>query len=386
MHFIRKPDRIALRRKLFVSLGASLLGLGATGAIAKPRSTRKVNGATANGPNTASLLKRDDVREFIAMMQSKHGFDPFVLRRVLAGATYSDTALKLVTPVKPTGARVWSRYRARFSTDLHIDEGVKFWDTHQAALAQAAAQYGVPEEVIVAIIGVETIYGRNQGGFRALDVLLTLAFDDPRRAAFFRDELEQLLLFCRESGLNPIELKSSYAGAIGLGQFMPSSLRKWAVDFDRDGKIDLRGSPVDAIGSVANFLAVHGWVAGAPTHFVASLDAGANVEPPLSAGIEPQLSIADLRGYGVRSDTPIDPNLALALIDLPNGDEPTIYALGARNFYVVTRYNRSSFYAMSVIELAQTLRARRPSPPSAVMARSSNKATLDALPGQEQLD
>jgi len=198
------------------------------------------------------------------------------------------------------------------------------------------------------------------GEFRVIDALTTLAFEDPRRADFFRDELAAFLLHCRDNRADPLSMRSSYAGAIGIPQFMPSSIRRFAVDFDEDKRIDLRQSSADAIGSVARFLADHGWRAGEATHFRVAFDDIQRVQPLIDAGIEPRLTLDKLGAYGLASPDAVPPEMPLALIDLPNGDDPTVYLLGGPNFYVITRYNRSSFYAMAVIELAQRLKADRP--------------------------
>jgi membrane-bound lytic murein transglycosylase B len=213
----------------------------------------------------------------------------------------------------------------------------------------------VPEEIIVAIIGVETEYGGNTGGFRVLEALATLAFNYPRRAEFFRTELEQFLLLTRENGLEPLSVKGSFAGAIGIPQFMPGSQRRYAVDFDGDQRVDLSGSVDDAIGSVARFLEQHGWQAGQPI----ATRARTSGEPQRSlieAGIRPSLKVADLTEQGIL--TSADPEHSVALIDLVSPGRETEYWLGYENFYVITRYNRSSFYAMSVFQLAEEIRNR----------------------------
>jgi membrane-bound lytic murein transglycosylase B len=195
-----------------------------------------------------------------------------------------------------------------------------------------------------------------------MEALSTLAFDYPRRAAFFREELEHYLLLARENGFDPLDWRGSFAGAIGLPQFMPGSIRRHAVDFDGDGRIDLRASAADAIGSVASFLANHGWIRGTPTHFPATLEDEARARPAVEAGIPPRLSPAELAALGVTSPQPLPADEPLSLIDLPDGEDPTRYVLGTTNFWVITRYNRSYFYAMAVIDLARALRADTPAP------------------------
>lgn len=302
---------------------------------------------------------REDVAAFIAEMVDRHGFEPRTLERAFARTRRNEDVLRLIAPPPPGFPRSWATYRARFLDALRVREGVAFWRTHEAALARAEATWRVPPEIIVAIIGVETIYGRVTGDFRVLDALSTLAFDYPRRSAYFREELEQFLLYAREHGRDPVEPRGSFAGAMGLPQFMPGSIRRHATDFDGDGRIDLHASPADAIGSVARFLAEHGWVGGEPTHFEARFAPDARIQPLIEAGIEPRFTPAQLAEHGVGSPQAIPDEKLLALIDLPNAGGPPSYYLGARNFYVITRYNRSSFYAMAVIELSKVLAASR---------------------------
>lgn len=298
---------------------------------------------------------RDDVRAFVASLVARHGFDESRLIGLLAQARTSQTALRLIQP-GPPGRRSWSAYRGRFVEPRRIREGIQFWEEHADALQQASQRWGVPEEIIVAIIGVETFYGRQTGDFRVIDALATLGFDYAPRSDYFRGELEQFLLLAREGRVDALETRGSYAGAIGLPQFMPTSIRNWGVDFDSDGRIDLRHSPTDAIGSVARFLAEHGWRSGATTHYPVAMAEDARIAPALEAGIPPKLTMLELMRLGISSPAEIPASEKLALIDLPDPDAPTSYVLGAHNFYVVTRYNRSYFYAMAVIELAQMIR------------------------------
>jgi membrane-bound lytic murein transglycosylase B len=236
-----------------------------------------------------------------------------------------------------------------------IDAGVAFWRTHAATLDRAARTFGVPAEVVVAIIGVETEYGRQTGSFGVLDALATLAFDYPRRADYFRAELEQYLLYTRESGLDATALKGSYAGAIGLPQFMPGSIRRFGVDFDGDGRRDLRASRADAIGSVANFLAAHGWVAGAPVAVPAAVQ-GEAYRAFANGEVVPIYRPEVLQEAGVELAAPVDPDAPCVLIELESPDAPPVHLVGLQNFYALTRYNRSSFYAAAVNELAEELK------------------------------
>ena len=302
---------------------------------------------------------RPEVREFARYMAGTHGFAEEELLEVFSKARRSDRALKLIAPPPPTFKRSWAAYRDRFLDSLRIEEGVRFWNRHRDDVARASQAWGVPEEIVVSIIGVETLYGRVTGDFRVLDALTTLAFDYPRRADYFRSELEQYLLLAREQNVDAFSMRGSFAGAVGLPQFMPGSIRRFAVDFDGDGRIDLRNTPADAIGSVAKFLADHGWRPGEPTHFDVRIGDEAAIPPLIEAGIKPSLTGEQLAALGVSAEPPLPEGMAVALIDLPNADAPTSYYLGANNFYVITRYNRSSFYAMAVIELARALREAR---------------------------
>ena len=308
----------------------------------------------------------------------RHGFEESALRATFSRARASDTAVRLMAPAPPGFRRSWHVYRGRFVEPIRTREGLRFWSTHAESIRRASERYGVPEEIIVAIIGVETIYGRHTGDFRVIDVLSTLAFDYPRRAAYFREELEHYLLLARESGFDPLDWRGSFAGAVGLPQFMPGSIRRHAVDFDGDGRIDLLRSPTDAVGSVARFLANHGWKPGAPTHHAARVEDEIRVRPVVETGIAPDFTAprllpAELAAHGIGSAGVLPPDEALSLIDLPNGDDTTTWVLAADNFFVITRYNRSYFYAMAVAELARVLResarpaeqARSPVPPAA---------------------
>jgi membrane-bound lytic murein transglycosylase B len=314
---------------------------------------------SATAAAVADYAGRTEVKTFVAEMVEQHGFIESELLQAFSQVRRSDAAVRLMTPPPPSASRSWHAYRARFLDALRIREGLRFWREHEQWLGLARERYGVPPEIIVAIIGVETLYGRWTGEHRVLDVLTTLAFDYPRRADYFRAELAEFLLFSREANLDVFAVRGSYAGAIGLPQFMPGSIRRFAVDFDEDGRIDLRSSAADAIGSVANFLAEHGWRAGEPVRFEMLFDTEGQLAPLIEAGIRPQFTIDELAGYGVSSTEPVSFEMPLALIDLPNGDKPTSYYLGAPNFFTITRSNRSSFYAMAVYELAHTLAARR---------------------------
>jgi membrane-bound lytic murein transglycosylase B len=317
-------------------------------------------------PSPKPYGKREDVSVFVRDMVARHGFVEPELAFLFSRARREPAILAAIVPPKDPKGRSWQLYRARFVTDSRIAEGGDFWRRNAAALARAAQAHGVPEEIIVAIIGVETVYGRQMGSWRVIDALSTLAFDYPPRAEFFRGELEQYLLFAREQGLDVFSVKGSYAGAIGIPQFMPGSYRRFAVDFDGDGAANLRASEADAIGSVANFLEKHGWRRDErvqlPARVVGTNAAGNTAEahrPLLEAGIEPKTSLAELKRYGVETRTDLALETPVALIELESPGAPTEYRLGLRNFYVLTRYNRSVLYASAVYDLAQELKGRR---------------------------
>ncbi|MBS3936792.1 MAG: lytic murein transglycosylase B [Sulfuritalea sp.] len=301
--------------------------------------------------------EREDVQAFIADMQARHGFDGEQLTAQFGKTRPIPAVLKAIAP--PTDPRVksWKNYRARFIEPKRTAAGLAFWQRHAGTLAKAEALTGVPAEIVVAIIGIETFYGRHLGRFDSFAALATLAFDYPPRAPLFRRELESLLLLAREENRPPDSYRGSFAGAIGLPQFLPSSIRAYAVDFDGDGRIDLTGSPEDAIGSATNFLKVHGWETGGPVAVKVGVGGTAH-EALIAAGILPRQRPQEMRELGI--DIPADaPDAPAALIDLVTPDAPTEYWLGYQNFYVITRYNRSSFYAMAVWHFAQALKGLR---------------------------
>jgi membrane-bound lytic murein transglycosylase B len=297
---------------------------------------------------------RPAIEEFIADMAGRHQYDAPVLRRLLSQAETRPSIIRAMST--PGTARPWHEFRSRNVDDARISGGVRFWQQNAQALARARRDYGVPEELIVATIGIETVYGRNTGSFRVLDALSTLAFDYPPRAEFFRGELEQYLLLTREAGIDPLTVRGSYAGAIGIPQFMPSSYRKYAVDFDGDGKRILWGDAADAIGSVANYYRSFGWREGA-TVVVPVEVSGSDLDPGLTRDIQPKLKVGDLKRSGIVPLAPVDDAADAALFVLETETGPR-YWLGLQNFYVITRYNRSVNYAMAVHELSRDIKAQ----------------------------
>lgn len=309
------------------------------------------------------------LQEFADEMVKQHGFDKKDLHCIFSQIQYNRTAHRLIAPPPAGSVKNWQGYRARFINASRIAAGSRFWQEHEDALKKAEKVYGIPPEIIVGIIGVETLYGKNKGNFSVLNALATLAFDYPEhpkrsaRMALFKKELENALLLCAEQDIAPFSLKGSYAGAIGWPQFLPSSIRKYAVDFDEDGKIDLRHSPVDAIGSVAHFLSQHGWETNKPIIFPISFSPDC-VTPPetlLGKKLKANLTKADLSQICPVTKNILPDHILFGLIDLPNSAAPTEYWLGTNNFFVITKYNRSYFYAMSVIELGLAAKARHTS-------------------------
>jgi membrane-bound lytic murein transglycosylase B len=306
----------------------------------------------------ADFTTREDVSAFVEEIVARNALDAVSIYAALSRASHLPRVIELIKPPAKRGARSWHRYRSQFLGHMHIEAGLKTWTQYRNALHRAEKQYGVPPEIILAILGVETIYGRNTGTVETLSALATLAFDYPPRAELFRGELESLFLLAKDQKRNPASYTGSFAGAIGWPQFLPSSILRYAVDFDGNGKIDFDSNGVDAIGSIANYLHEHGWIAGAPVAVRVRLVPGTNPAPLIEAGINPSLSQAQLLEGGIRPLTGSLPAAGEAtLVDLETTGVDTEYWLGYRNFYVITRYNRSSFYAMAVFQLASALRA-----------------------------
>lgn len=297
---------------------------------------------------------RPEIDSFIDEMVAKHGFQRASLRRLFRQAQPRPAVIRAIST--PGTARPWYEFRASYVEERRIAAGIEFWRQHATALKRAQREYGVPEELIVATIGVETVYGRNMGRFRVLEALSMLAFDYPPRAALFRSELEAFLLLTREVGLDAMSIRGSYAGAMGIPQFLPSSYRKYAVDFDGDGRPDIWSSASDAVGSVANYYRSFGWETGAPVVIEASAS-GDEVESVLAAEFRPHSRIAELKQRGIAPLSPVDEE-ALAMLVRVEAESGNQYWLGLQNFYVITRYNRSVNYALAVYELAQELKKR----------------------------
>jgi membrane-bound lytic murein transglycosylase B len=311
----------------------------------------------AAGPATAFDQTRDDVREFIAEMEVKHGLDREWLDRVLGKAARQQRIIDLISRpaerVKP-----WHEYRDHFLTEQRIREGVDFWVRHRERLAQIERDTGVDASVIVGIIGVETFYGRITGTFSVLDALSTLAFDYPPRSPFFRSQLEHFLLLSREEPIDLFTVKGSYAGAMGAPQFMPGSYRIYAVDGDGDGRRDLWGSWDDVLASVANYLLEHGWRADEPIVTPADMEYP-GVEGLVANRLTLEDTVGSLRAFGVLFDTPLDDDAPALFVDVAGDGGPEL-RVGFANFYAITRYNRSVMYALAVHDLGRRIAERLP--------------------------
>ena len=343
-----------------------LLALCAALALPAGAAPRKAAAKPLQRPATAPLYgTHDEVLRFAAEVAQRRGLPHEWLAMQLATARRIDSVRKLVMPPPAGTAKNWAAYRARFIEPRRIEAGVAFWQASESALQRAEQRYGVPAEVVVGIIGVETFYGRIMGSHRIIDALATLAFDFPAgrsdRSAFFRAELEEFFVLCAREGIDPQSVRGSYAGAMGLPQFMPGSINRWAVDHDGDGRVDLHASAADAVGSVAHYLQSYGWQTGLPTHFEVTPPAdAADRAVLLGPDILPSFSAAQFAERGaVLAEPGAGHGGPLALVELHNGEVSPSHVAGTQNFYVVTRYNQSSYYALAVIELGRAVAAAR---------------------------
>ncbi|WP_345811249.1 lytic murein transglycosylase B [Paraburkholderia sp. PREW-6R] len=312
-----------------------------------------------------------NVDAFINDMVARYDFDESSLHALFAGVSYSATAVKLVTPSPSPSVKNWRVYQSRFLDQVRINAGVRFWRANRDTLQRAYEEFGVPPEMVVGIIGVETIYGRFMGNFRVLDALTTLSFDYPNtpnradRQATFRKNLEDYLVWTRDSQIDPTTVLGSYTGAIGIPQFLPSSIVQYAVSYDGNKQIDLRTSPADAIGSVANYLRQNGWESGRPVVWKIGSDAGSlGVAQAAADGQpEPHWPLSQLLRAGLLLNQPdvdvaAEAGTPVTVVDLPSPGRGTEFVLGLKNFYVLTRYNRSFFYALAVYQLGQRVKAQ----------------------------
>ena len=341
--------------------------------IAKSRSAkvkpaqklRSKSKATIPAAEFANFTQWQAVDGFIDEMCRDHGFEREALRSLFGQIHYLDSVVKLINPPPVGTVKNWSAYRARFIEPRRLNAGTKFWNRYTVELERAQQEFGVPAEIIVGVLGVETMYGQAAGKFRVVDSLTTLAFAYPEtpnrepRMAYFRNELKQALLYARESNVDPLSLHGSFAGAIGWPQFMPGSIRRYAVDFDGDGKIDLRNSAVDAIGSIASFLSQHGWQRDQPLVFPVRVTPDMPWPSLIGRSLEAKLSREELQVAGVIVPHEVPASHPYGLFDLEDGSHPTRYLLGTQNFFAITHYNRSYYYAMAVIELGQAISRHR---------------------------
>jgi len=308
-----------------------------------------------------SYFAHPKMRSLAAQLAQSYALDEDWVVSVLSEARFNATVAKLIMPAANPNAKNWAVYRSRFVEPIRIRKGRAFWSSYQDILQKAASQYGVPAEIIAGIIGVETIYGQQTGQFRVLDVLSTLTLDFPvgrkDRTVFFRTQLGEFLRLCAEQQWDPREVFGSYAGAMGLPQFMPSSIRQFAVDFDGDGQINLNKSVPDVIGSVANFLSKHGWQPNMPTHFNVEVPAdAASLAFLLGPDIVPTFTVIDMKAKGAELDASGESFKGLlALVKLENAENQATYIAGTDNFFAITRYNNSSYYALAVIDLAKSI-------------------------------
>ena len=350
-----------MRGLLFFSM--FLLAVALTGCGSNPATDAGTEGSANRRYAGGGFGSNPSALRFAHFMQERHGFDADAVAATLARASHEPWIIKQMDKQRdrparkggsstPTGA--WNRYRAKFITDDNIDKGVAFWREHAAALQRASATYGVPPEIIVGIIGVETRWGRIMGKTRIIDALATLSFDYPRRSKYFTGELESFFLMTRDEGIDPFAPKGSFAGAMGYGQFMPSSIRQYAVDHNGDGHRTL-WNPVDAIGSVANYFKGNGWRTGQPVAVRATASGpGAGA---LKAGFDTRYSLSALAASGITPTSGVSgaDQVSLLKLDVGSGYE---YWLGLHNFYVITRYNHSTYYAMAVYQLGNAVKGR----------------------------
>jgi membrane-bound lytic murein transglycosylase B len=355
---------------MFSSLSRFAIVLIALLATNTPATAQKrIRNSATDAPTVSSRLyaNREAAMQMADDIAYRRDLDKDWVRQAIGQARHLPQIAQLMLPAPRGTYKNWRVYRSRFIDPVRINAGVRFWQENEAALLQAEKEFGVPAHIIVGIIGVETIYGRNTGSYRVIDALSTLTFDFPpehpravERQAFFKNELENYLSLTYKSSIDPLSLLGSYAGAMGLPQFMPSSWVKFAIDFDGDGKVDLFNSTTDVIGSVANYFKAFQWQPGMPTHYPVRFDINKlNLDALLAPDILPTFSVESFTAKGaVLLGDALEHKGQLALVELQNGDpklvgnEP-VYLAGTQNFYAITRYNWSSYYALSVIHLGQ---------------------------------
>lgn len=376
----------------------------AAGALLQPAYAQAPSSPAAAAPASAAASWSQQVRDFAGTFAADPDIPTAWAMQVLEQAQYNKRVKRLMTPAPGTTSTVrdWQAYQARLVSAARIESGVQFWRRNQATLADVEAQWGVPARVIVGIIGIETSYGQNMGNIRVLDALATLAFDYPtehpratERAAYFRKELEEFLRLCHTNGLDPLALTGSFAGAMGIPQFMPSNWTLYGEDYDHSGAVNLISSTNDAIASVANYLRAHGWRPNQPAYFGVDLQqtSPAQMRTLLAPDILPSFDMVGLTALGV-SLLPAKQQYEgqMALVELKNGENPPEYVIGTENFYAVTRYNQSSYYALAVLKLGEAVEQRlqalqlpvapAPSAPAPTAAPTSAPTPAPSLPPQ----
>jgi membrane-bound lytic murein transglycosylase B len=368
-------------------IAALLLAVALAPASAASHSKRTI--AERNSRQGVPYATHEAAMRWADEVAARRGLDPAWVRQAVARAQFLPVVSRLMQPAPPGTPKNWRVYRSRFIDPVRIAAGVRFWRENEATLQRAHRDYGVPPEIIVGIIGVETIYGQQMGTFRVLDALATLSFNFPEshpraaeRTAFFRGELEQFLMLQAQRGADPLQPVGSFAGAMGMPQFMPSSIVRWAIDFDGDGRIDLTRSTADVIGSVANYFRSYGWQPGMPTHYPVRFDPERlDLEALLAPDILPTFSVPSFLAKGAVLDgAAVQHQGPLALVELQNGDAAPSYVAGTENFYVITRYNWSSYYAMAVIELGQEVKRVIESQTAVVPAATATPAAPTVAP------
>lgn len=359
------------RQRLRSAVAHVVLALSAWSATGTAHTTDTTSASRSAPSAQATFIysQHAGAMAFADDLAQRHQLDPAWVRQQIGQARHLPAVVRLITPPAHGTPKNWATYRARFIEPRRLRAGLRFWQDQRDTLARAESEFGVPASLIVGVIGVETLYGQHTGNLRVIDALTTLAFDFPashpragERTEFFRNELEQYLSLTQRTGLDPQNLRGSFAGAIGWPQFMPSSWVRYAIDFDGDDKIDLINSPADAIGSVAHYLQAFGWQTGMPTHFPVTLAATRlDQDALLAPDILPTFSVSDFIAKGAALTGPaLQHSGPLALIKLENGNAAPSYIAGTENFYVITRYNRSSYYALAVIELGQSVQELLP--------------------------
>lgn len=315
---------------------------------------------TVSQANTNAYVQRAEVQSFINDLVKKDGLNREEVTRLMNTAEHQQSIIDSISrPAEHT--MTWGKYRKIFITEDRITRGVAFYNTNKAALKRAEKHFGIPAEIIVAIIGVETKFGQNKGNYRVVDALSTLGFDYPPRAAFFRQQLREFILLGREAGIDLNTAVGSYAGAMGYPQFIPSSYRSFAVDFDADNKIDLINNPTDAIGSVANYFRKHDWHSGEAVvkraRYTGAPDKLAALDKVLNQSLKPDVKAGELAAMGLQPKTPLPPDTIVSPMQL-EGSKGMQYWIGLNNFYVITRYNHSSLYAMAAFQLSQKIKEK----------------------------